>query len=74
MEWRISLDDLVLHRRIGGGAMGATYLAAWEGVAVAVKVACSGVAGMAGWRAEVWRRSPDCADCIRLPLIASDCI
>ena len=53
VEWRISLDDLVLHRRIGGGAMGATYLAAWEGVAVAVKVACSGVAGMAGWRAEV---------------------
>ncbi|KOO34293.1 protein kinase 2 [Chrysochromulina tobinii] len=53
VDWRISLDDLVLHRRIGGGAMGATYLAAWEGVAVAVKVACSGVAGMAGWRAEV---------------------
>ena len=52
-EWRVSLDEIVLHRRIGGGAMGETYLASWEGVTVAVKVACSGVAGKAGWRAEV---------------------
>ena len=52
-HWRISLDELVLHRRIGGGAMGATYLAAWEGVGVAVKVASTGGGGMAGWRAEV---------------------
>jgi len=52
-EWKISLDDLLLHRRIGSGAMGATYLAKWEGVAVAVKVACAGNSGMHSWRSEV---------------------
>jgi len=50
--WHISLEELKLERRIGAGSAGTTYVAAWQGAVVAVKVATTGSVGVSGWRAE----------------------
>lgn len=52
LDWRIPMADVVFKRRVGIGASGTTYLADWKGVPVAVKVAGSGAARLAEWRAE----------------------
>ena len=51
--YRIGLDELALERRIGSGSSGTTYLAAWQGVRVAVKVSSKPGSAYEGWRAEV---------------------
>ena len=49
----IELDELQLQHRIGAGASATTYLAAWQGAHVAVKVASDTGSAKEGWRAEV---------------------
>ena len=52
-EWVIALQDVTFQRKIGAGSAGTTYLGAWRGAQVAVKVAGYTGASMDGWRAEV---------------------
>ena len=49
----ISMTDLKLERRVGSGGSGSTYLAAWRGAKVAVKVVGTGTSNLSEWRAEV---------------------
>lgn len=52
-HWLVGLGELELQRRIGVGSSGTTYLAAWRGATVAVKVAGSRTNDLSAWRAEV---------------------
>jgi len=52
-EWEIDLYEIKFKKRIGQGNAGTTYLAAWNGLSVAVKVASITEMGLDGWRTEV---------------------
>jgi mitogen-activated protein kinase kinase kinase 11 len=52
-EWEIDLYEIRFLKRIGQGNAGTTYLADWNGLNVAVKVASISEMGLEGWRTEV---------------------
>jgi Protein tyrosine and serine/threonine kinase len=51
-EWEIDLYEIKFLKRIGQGTAGTTYLADWNGLQVAVKVASITEMGLDGWRTE----------------------
>ena len=63
---RVSLDELVFLRRIGGGGAGMAYAASWAGKTVAVKVAHA--TDLDSWRREVAAlaklRHPNIVSCL----------